>query len=287
MGTAHSPHHSRHPDIDAALRTAAALTGMELVFVASIEDEVFVFEDVLGRLPGIDEGSRWPLCDTLCQRMLAGAPRTTANAAAEPAYRDVPARVMLGVSSYVGVPIRGESGELLGTLCGIDRGEIAVDDGVLGVLDELAGIVARHMHAAVGMPPETTTITRTPDGWVVGALEDQGLDSLVSAMALAELLAADLPAAPRPGRSEEALDETERLRLTVAQLEHALTARVVIEQAIGILTERLRMTPRASFERLRKAARSRGRRVHDLAQDVVASAGDPTVPLPPELHGRR
>jgi hypothetical protein len=34
-------------------------------------------------------------------------------------------------------------------------------------------------------------------------------------------------------------------------------------------------------------ARSRGRKVHDLAREVVMSSSDPAVPLPPELAGRR
>ena len=71
------------------------------------------------------------------------------------------------------------------------------------------------------------------------------------------------------------------------QLEHALAARVVVEQAIGVLTERQGSSSREAFERLRKVARSRGRKVHDLAREVVASAADHAVPLPPELAGRR
>jgi AmiR/NasT family two-component response regulator len=60
-----------------------------------------------------------------------------------------------------------------------------------------------------------------------------------------------------------------------------------VEQAIGVLTERQHSSPRDAFERLRKVARSRGRKVHDLAKEVVMSATDPSVPLPPELMGRR
>ena len=70
------------------------------------------------------------------------------------------------------------------------------------------------------------------------------------------------------------------------QLEHALAARVLVEQAIGVLAERQHTTPRAAFDRLRKASRSRGRKVHDLAREVVASVTDHGVPLPPELAGR-
>ena len=75
--------------------------------------------------------------------------------------------------------------------------------------------------------------------------------------------------------------------MSVKQLEHALAARVVVEQAIGVLTERQHSSPRQAFERLRKTARSRGRKVHDLAREIVLSATDPAVPLPPELAGRR
>jgi AmiR/NasT family two-component response regulator len=66
-------------------------------------------------------------------------------------------------------------------------------------------------------------------------------------------------------------------------LEHALAARVRIEQAIGVLAERWRTTPREAFERLRRVARSLGRKVHDLGGDVIASITDPTVVLPAEL----
>ena len=74
--------------------------------------------------------------------------------------------------------------------------------------------------------------------------------------------------------------------MSVKQLEHALAARVVVEQAIGVLTERQHSSPRQAFERLRKVARSRGRKVHDLSREIVMSATDPAVPLPPELAGR-
>lgn len=123
-------------------------------------------------------------------------------------------------------------------------------------------------------------IHRTPDGWRVGGAE---LTDLTSAMVLADLLAADLGEQRTPPRCAEGADEAERLRVTVAQLEHALATRVVVEQAIGVLAERNRVTPRHAFERLRQAARARGRRVHELSRDVVASATNPLLPIPPEL----
>lgn len=65
---------------------------------------------------------------------------------------------------------------------------------------------------------------------------------------------------------EELLHQSET---KVGQLNYALAARVVTEQAKGILAERLALTPQDAFERLRKHARDHNRKVHDVAQDVV------------------
>jgi hypothetical protein len=81
--------------------------------------------------------------------------------------------------------------------------------------------------------------------------------------------------------------EAERLAVTVAQLEHALASRVRVEQAIGVLSERHRLRPREAFDMLRGAARSRGSRVAELAQDVVESAANPLLRLPEELTRQR
>jgi AmiR/NasT family two-component response regulator len=77
------------------------------------------------------------------------------------------------------------------------------------------------------------------------------------------------------------------LRATVGQLEHALATRIRVEQAIGVLAERHRIKPRQAFEQLREAARSRGRKVIDIAGDVVASATNPLLQLPDELSRPR
>jgi hypothetical protein len=93
-------------------------------------------------------------------------------------------------------------------------------------------------------------------------------------------------AAVGPGIKDTAsggADEAARLAVTVAQLEHALAARVRVEQAIGVLAERHRLRPREAFDLLRKASRSRGVRVTEMAQDVVASTANPLLRLPDEL----
>jgi ANTAR domain len=129
-------------------------------------------------------------------------------------------------------------------------------------------------------------VRRSEQGWQVG--HEQTTD-LTSAMVLADLLAAELGAPPAPPagppRSERLNEEDEaaRLAVTVAQLEHALAARVRVEQAIGVLAERHRLRPREAFDLLRSVARANGRRVTEIAETVVASASNPLLPLPEPL----
>ena len=136
------------------------------------------------------------------------------------------------------------------------------------------------------MGGETIVVRRGEHGWQVGTEETA---DLTSAMVLADLLAADLgtpappPAGPPRNEAVSEEDESARLAVTVAQLEHALAARVRVEQAIGVLAERHRLRPRQAFDLLRSAARAGGRRVIEVAEDVVASASNPLLPLPPEL----
>jgi hypothetical protein len=117
--------------------------------------------------------------------------------------------------------------------------------------------------APAGMGTDPVVVRRSGQGWQVGPEETA---DLTSAMVLADLLAADLgapvvplgaPPAGPPAMSQRAqgadgvqgaqgveADEAARLAVTVAQLEHALSARVRVEQAIGVLAERHRLRPR-------------------------------------------
>jgi len=128
---------------------------------------------------------------------------------------------------------------------------------------------------------------RTANGWRVG---DEEVSDLTSAMVLADLLAAELPTQAMPVLADPAADpatddppDPRKLEKTVAQLEHALTARVRVEQAIGVLAERHRLRPRQAFELLRSVARARGRRVLEMATEVVDSATNPLLRIPEEL----
>ncbi|MCI3271545.1 GAF and ANTAR domain-containing protein [Streptomyces cylindrosporus] len=62
-------------------------------------------------------------------------------------------------------------------------------------------------------------------------------------------------------------------QVVVGQLRQALESRVVIEQAKGILAERLQISVDEAFRRLRAHARSQGRRLTVLAAEIAEGAG--------------
>jgi hypothetical protein len=261
------------PVVDAVLEAAVNLLGLEVVFLGSIDKSTYEFHRVVGDIPGFSEGLQRPMADMLCEAMLTGAPQRTWDAAEVEEYADRTCVVELGVTTYVGVPVIVH-GKVVGTLCGIDRDAVLVAPDRLELLKALSAVIQAHVETG-------TVLRRSASGWQVGPEDD--LD-LTTAMSLADLLADDVESIGRPPRpDDQPQTETDRLRLAVTQLEHALAARVIVEQSIGVLAERLRCTPRSAFEQLRKASRTRGLRVHDVAQDVVASLTDPTVVLPPEL----
>ncbi len=145
--------------------------------------------------------------------------------------------------------------------------------------------------AAGDRPPGTSSasvvVARDGQGWRVlapGCAQD--VDDLLEGLSLADLLAEEHGCLAEPdrdtrravrGRGEDAAAGDPRdariaaLERTVAQLEHALAARVATERAIGVLAERHATAPRTAFEVLRGQARSLGRPVHELAREVMAT----------------
>jgi hypothetical protein len=140
-------------------------------------------------------------------------------------------------------------------------------------------------------------LTRDSRGWsVVSSAGVEQTAGLIEGLSLADLVAEELGMLPEPDRSarraargggtdpgvagsDPAAARLADLERTVRQLEHALSARVATERAIGVLAERTGTGPRTAFETLRRDARSSGRPVAEIAREVVATlAPDPVPP---------
>jgi hypothetical protein len=146
-------------------------------------------------------------------------------------------------------------------------------------------------------------VVRTPQGWAVVCPEGEDpVGTLVEGLSLADLLVEELGNQPEPDRTTRrsargpaAVDaDTDprdariaALERTVAQLEHALAARVSTERAIGVLAERTGVSPRTAFETLRQDARSSGRPVHELAREVLESLAGPAAAEPEQATAAR
>jgi hypothetical protein len=74
---------------------------------------------------------------------------------------------------------------------------------------------------------------------------------------------------------EKPNDPTAFLLERTIQLQTALDSRILIEQAKGILAERESISLDEAFDKIRRQARSRRMKLHELAAGIVSTAGEP------------
>ncbi len=240
--------------VDAVLATARELLGCEVVALNRIDAEVVLTARTDGSLPGLTPGAWSHRADTPCDQVLAAGSATTSDAPHDPAFRELRAVTSLGLRTYVGVPVRDAQGVAVGTLCGYDRRSLPVTEHAVAVLLQLSGVLAAYADELRALD---VVLVRRATGWVV-----EGVPAEETGTALATLVRDDPSAAPS--------DERDWLVASVRALEQALEDRVLLEQAVGVLTERHHVRPRQAYDELRREARPRGLR--GLATAVVASA---------------
>ena len=156
--------------------------------------------------------------------------------------------------------------------------------------------------AGRGQGPEPclpVALTRSARGWsVVSPAGVEHAASLIEGLSLADLVAEEFGIFPdadrsarrsargrnsRSGDAEPAATDPGAARLaelerTVRQLEHALSARVATERAIGVLAERTGTSTREAFETLRRDARASGRPVAEIAREVLSTLAADLLP---------
>jgi len=112
------------------------------------------------------------------------------------------------------------------------------------------------LSAPVGLPGQdlgtVTAMTRRPRAWTDA--DAAAIEAFASVI----------------GRLLGSAGEARRRGDLVAQLQDALESRILVEQAKGVLMEREGLSAQAAFERLRRQARARSRKVDEVAREVIA-----------------
>ena len=89
-------------------------------------------------------GTRMPLQETLCHRMLAGTAPPAHGRLSDPGsgYADMPVVAATGIDSYSGHPVRLPDGTVFGTLCVVDRSPRGVSTPARQLGEALARLIA-------------------------------------------------------------------------------------------------------------------------------------------------
>lgn len=115
-------------------------------------------------------------------------------------------------------------------------------------ISSVAAIPLRVEHAETGV---LSLYSRQPRGWTSN---DLSVAALLAGMAAGHLVSMNLV------RQHQRMTE---------QLQHALTTRIVVEQAKGVIAHAHRTTPAAAFELIRAHARRNRITVHAVARGIV------------------
>jgi signal transduction histidine kinase/DNA-binding NarL/FixJ family response regulator len=118
-----TPYASLDDAIDETLELLADLIGLDLTMIHRLEGEHLIVSHACDRM-GL--GIRPPMAvrrqDTFCDTVLESlSPLIVRDADAEPGWRQLPGKLLVGTRSYVSVPIVLGDGRVFGTLCAHDR----------------------------------------------------------------------------------------------------------------------------------------------------------------------
>lgn len=108
------------PSLDDLTRRAAALLGVPATFISLVDRDRDFYKSHFGFGEPLNS-VRQLEGRTFCHYAIASeGPLVIDDTHRDPVYRNVPTVTTLGVRSYLGVPLRLEDGEVIGSFCAID-----------------------------------------------------------------------------------------------------------------------------------------------------------------------
>ena len=127
------------PAFDRQCRIARTALSVDTVFFSVVDTDRQFFPSHLGLPEPFASAGQTPLSHSFCQHVVSRAePLIISDTANEPLVADNPARIELDIASYLGVPVRGEDGTVLGALCSTSPQVRVWSEDDLGVLTDIA-----------------------------------------------------------------------------------------------------------------------------------------------------
>ena len=151
-----TPFASLDEGINQTLELLADLVGIDLAMIHRVEGENLVVSHACDRL-GL--GLRPPVTlrrvDTFCDAVLESLkPLIVRDADADPRWRDLPGKVIVGTRSYISVPIVLSDNRVFGTLCAHDRRALILGQMEVDAMRILARMIASQLERDVALRRE-------------------------------------------------------------------------------------------------------------------------------------
>jgi two-component sensor histidine kinase len=136
------------PRFDRLTRLTARTLGVPVVLVSLVDNERQFFKSAVGLAEPWDTCRQTPLSHSFCQYVVTrDMPLVIPDARANPLVADNLAIPDLGVAAYLGIPLRGRDGSVLGSLCAIDTSPRDWSDADIADLSDFAHLVEEQIFA--------------------------------------------------------------------------------------------------------------------------------------------
>ncbi|MEL7099595.1 MAG: GAF domain-containing protein [Pseudomonadota bacterium] len=128
-------------EFDRITTLARRLTGRPISLLSLVDTERQFFKSMSGLTGEAAEARQTPLSHSFCQHVVrTGEPLVVSDARTHPVLKTNLAITDLDVIAYLGIPVRGDAGEVLGSLCVIDTAPYAWTDEDVANMTDLAGM---------------------------------------------------------------------------------------------------------------------------------------------------
>ena len=154
-----TPFASLDEAINQTLALLADLTGISLTMIHRLEGDTLVVSHACDRMGlGIETPVTVRRADTFCDTVLESlAPLIVPDADADPHWRQLPGKLLVGTRSYISVPIVLGDGRVFGTLCAHDRRVLDLGQPEIDAMRIMARMIASQIERDEALRRESET----------------------------------------------------------------------------------------------------------------------------------